>query len=252
MHVHVLDAMRALYTADDLSSTVISQSLAVVTRLLAEDSGCTHALATHKTVAMLKQVVETCPKDPTTLYHVAVALYHFAAAGPPARQATALADSVFLLGVLSHQKDCLELVTLSMCHYLLDPKVRAVQYRTAIHGPTIGRLSDSPILPLLLPLPLSPAAHQSRHAFTNRDIAATIIRVMDSHPSDDVTCNAISCLFALSRRANCRDFLTEGPLHADMHLLKLSQSDDPKIKANCARTLKNLTSDSSEALEEGM
>jgi hypothetical protein len=237
----------------------------VVTRLLAEDSGCTHALATHKTVAMLKQVVETCPKDPTTLYHVAVALYHFAAAGPPARQATALADSVFLLGVLSHQKDCLELVTLSMCHYLLDPKVRTIQYSAVPHcGP---RFTDHLLVIIgrvcLTHHPASPppshchchchlAAHQSRHAFTNRDIAATIIRVMDSHPSDDVTCNAISCLFALSRRANCRDFLTEGPLHADMHLLKLSQSDDPKIKANCARTLKNLTSDSSEALEEGM
>ena len=36
-----------------------------------------------------------------------------------------------------------------------------------------------------------------------------------------------------------------------MHLLKLTQSEDPKIKANCARTLKNMTSDSTEALEEG-
>ena len=36
-----------------------------------------------------------------------------------------------------------------------------------------------------------------------------------------------------------------------MHLLKLSQNDDLRVKANCARTLKNLSSDSSEALEEG-
>ena len=36
------------------------------------------------------------------------------------------------------------------------------------------------------------------------------------------------------------------PLHADVLLSKLSQSEDPKIKANCARTLKNMTSDSTE------
>ena len=79
---------------------------------------------------------------------------------------------------------------------------------------------------------------KSRFAFTNREIAAIIIRIITSNPTDDVACNAVSCLFVLSKRAHCRDFLTDAPLHTDMHLLKLSQSDDPKIKANCARTLK--------------
>ena len=45
--------------------------------------------------------------------------------------------------------------------------------------------------------------------------------------------------------------MTDAPFHTDMHLLKLSHSDDPKIKANCARTLQNMTSDAMEALEEG-
>ena len=118
-----------------------------------------------------------------------------------------------LLGAISKFRDCAELVTVTLCYYLLDSK--------------------------------------SRHAFTNQDVAAIVIHVITSNHPDDVTCNAISCLFALSKRAHCREFLTEAPLHTDMHLLKLSQSEDPKIKANCARTLKNMTSDSSEALDEG-
>ena len=34
-------------------------------------------IATVKTISMLKQVAEMCPKDNKTLYDVAVALYHF-------------------------------------------------------------------------------------------------------------------------------------------------------------------------------
>ena len=100
----------------------------------------------------------------------------------------------------SYYKACAELITVTMCYYLMDSK--------------------------------------SRFAFTNREIASIIIRTITSNPSNDVACNAVSCLFVLSKRAHCRDFLTDAPLHTDMHLLKLSQSDDPKIKANCARTLK--------------
>ena len=47
---------------------------------------------------MLKQVVEMCPKDNQTLYHVAVALCHFAACSTGTRQATASADVVTILG----------------------------------------------------------------------------------------------------------------------------------------------------------
>jgi hypothetical protein len=159
---------------------------------------------------MLKQAVEVCKKDNKTLYDVAVALYHLAAASTHTRQATASADMVVILDILSRNKACSELVTITLCHFLMDSK--------------------------------------SRFAFTNREIAGIIVRIITSNPTDDVACNAVSCVFVLSKRAHCRDFLTDAPLHLDMHLLKLSQSDDPKIKANCARTLKNMTSDSSEVI----
>lgn len=125
----------------------------------------------------------------------------------------------------------------------------------------------------------------------------------------DIICNAVSCLFAISKRSNCKEFLLDGeeevefclmialpplltakiiqyitvclisllhrdfsatlfflsfshyfsllpfslifisaPLHANVHLLKLSKSSDSSIRANCARTLKNLSSDSLEVL----
>lgn len=38
---------------------------------------------------------------------------------------------------------------------------------------------------------------------------------------------------------------------ADRILLKLSQTENAKLKANCSRSLKNLSSDASETIEEG-
>jgi len=37
----------------------------------------------------------------------------------------------------------------------------------------------------------------------------------------------------------------------DRLLLKLSQGESPKVKNNCSRALKNLSSDASETIEEG-
>jgi hypothetical protein len=65
--------------------------------------------------------------------------------------------------------------------------------------------------------------------------------------------NAVSMLYAMTKMPICREFLTsaEKGLTADMHLMRLSQLDNPRLKSNCARTLKNLASDASEAIEEG-
>jgi hypothetical protein len=38
---------------------------------------------------------------------------------------------------------------------------------------------------------------------------------------------------------------------ADRILLKISQTENPKLKANCSRSLKNLSSDATETIEEG-
>ena len=55
----------------------------------------------------------------------------------------------------------------------------------------------------------------------------------------------------MSRMASCRQLLSEG-VNADLTLLRLSsQGDSDRIKGNCARVLKNLTSDVNEAIGEG-
>ena len=64
-----------------------------------------------------------------------------------------------------------------------------------------------------------------------------------------VLSNIVHVIYSLSKMPSSRQFLLEAG--ADRILLKLSQSDNVKLKANCSRSLKNLSSDASETIEEG-
>ncbi len=68
---------------------------------------------------------------------------------------------------------------------------------------------------------------------------------------EETVYNAVSALYAMVRIPTCREMMSRPPVNADNHLMRLSQIDNPRLKANCSRTLKNLASDSNEALEEG-
>lgn len=67
---------------------------------------------------------------------------------------------------------------------------------------------------------------------------------------EDILYDAVSAINAMSRMASCRSMLSEG-VNADMALIRISQADSERLKSNCARTLKNLTSDVNEAIGEG-
>jgi hypothetical protein len=59
----------------------------------------------------------------------------------------------------------------------------------------------------------------------------------------------VSAIYSLSRIPACREQLMSASV--DRLLLKLSQGDSAKVKTNCSRALKNLSSDASETIEEG-
>jgi hypothetical protein len=213
LDANIKDALKALYNVDDFTTMTISRNIVEAIRCISASKSCESALATPETMVMLRRAAEMCRTESKTMYHLAVILYSFASCSSETRVKTSSEDTAAIFELANSFPECTEILTASICHYLSDPK--------------------------------------SRNTYATREIAGIIIGVISSNPPADLLCNAVSCVYALSKRAVCREFLVEAPLHADMHLLKLSQSEDPKIKANCARTLKNMTSDSSEALEEG-
>ena len=55
----------------------------------------------------------------------------------------------------------------------------------------------------------------------------------------------------MSKIPKCREFLLQESIKFDSLLTSLSQTDNIKLKHNCSRVLKNLSADSTEAIEEG-
>jgi hypothetical protein len=58
-------------------------------------------------------------------------------------------------------------------------------------------------------------------------------------------------MYAISKVASAREFLTAPSVQLDRVLIQLSGSESPKIKANVNRAYKNLNADLNEAIEEG-
>jgi len=227
LDVQVFGAVEALYNACPSLSpnstystkvnagTTVTRCLAAVLRSLARPGcpRCTEQLATAQTVDMLFNIGNVCNRAPGVVYDVAVAMYCFAAHNSATRVATSTPTTVQLLQLISTFPECVELATITICHYLLDPR--------------------------------------SRKTYANRDIVLVVMHVIQHNQVNHVLFNAITCLYLLSQRADCVEFLADPALQADIYLLKLSKSEDIRIRANCARTLKNMTSDSSETVPDG-
>lgn len=78
------------------------------------------------------------------------------------------------------------------------------------------------------------------------------LQTLQTHlTQNDCIYNCVTAVYALSRLPACLDMLSRPGISLDAHLLRISALDDDKLKANCARAMKNLTSDSTEAIEEG-
>ena len=72
---------------------------------------------------------------------------------------------------------------------------------------------------------------------------------MHSGLQSEAMSNVVLSVFNLTKLPPCRALLTSASV--DRMLLKLSQGNSPKIKANCTNALKNLSSDAAEAIDEG-
>ena len=113
-----------------------------------------------------------------------------------------------------------------------------------------------------------------RQSFAKEMTALIIIRIIEMNPGvsildldvhcrpalilidisihqEDALYNAVSVIYSMAKMSSCRLFLSSSPVNADAHLIKLSQHDNPRLKSNIARTIKNLVSDANEAIEEG-
>jgi hypothetical protein len=70
-----------------------------------------------------------------------------------------------------------------------------------------------------------------------------------SSQNQETLSNIVHVAYSLSKMPSSRQGLLDAG--ADRILLKISQTENQKLKANCSRSLKNLSSDATETIEEG-
>jgi len=94
---------------------------------------------------------------------------------------------------------------------------------------------------------------KTRAYFANEIACLALVTIFEASPapSEDCLQNTISAVYAMSKLPAIREQMSRAPINLDAIILRLSMSGSDKIKANCQRALKNLTSDSNEAIEEG-
>ncbi len=196
----------------------IAYSLVDAIRTICDTQNCIDAVASEFTMNLLAHCVDICadfkssPLVKDIMYNTAVTCYYFSSNSQNSRANTSIASSITMFATIACHKSCTELTAAALCNYLLDTK-----YRTP---------------------------------FLTANVANIVLGIIDLDSSHDVLYNCISCIFAMAKVASCRDWLTV-QCGADAYVLRISQIEAVKLKANCARTLKNLTTENNDALEEG-
>lgn len=150
-------------------------------------------------------------RSEVTMYNVGCILYAFTMHSPESKARISTPEIVTLIDAVSSCADTMELVAASLCLFCADHKCRGV--------------------------------------FANEVICKLVVRIIESGPRVAVLSNCVHVIYSLSKIPSSRQQLLE--VDADRILFKLSQSEDPKLKANCSRSLKNLSSDAAETIEEG-
>lgn len=214
LEVGMQSALQKLCQAND---PTIMQSVAGTIRCFCSDSYSVNILASPVTIDILLRVVEKenrCginPQNSVTLYNISCIIYAFTAHSLESKARIAVPQIVPLIDAVSANVDTIELVAASLCLFCAEAKCRAI--------------------------------------FANEIVSKLVVRLLELGPRVAVQSNLVHAIYSLSKIPSSRQQLLD--VDADRILLKLSQSENAKLKANCSRSLKNLSSDAAETIEEG-
>ena len=214
LEVGMQSALQQLVQAND---PTIMQCVGGTIRCFCSDSYSVNILASESTIDILLRVVEkenragVNPETSITMYNVSCIIYAFASHSPESKARIATPEIIPLIDAISANPQTMELVAASLCLFCADAKCRNV--------------------------------------FATDEICKLVVKIMEQNPRAAVLSNVVHAIYSLSKIPASRQQLLD--VDADRILFKLSQSEDAKLKANCSRSLKNLSSDASETIEEG-
>lgn len=194
-----------------VNNSIVIQSIASTILCFCGDSYCVNILASAEMIEILKQLIDT-DQSSRLNYDISCILYHFTMHSTDSRARAATSVAVELVSILGKEIASLEVVAALLSLFCSDVKSRTI--------------------------------------FANQTIANLVVAMLEMQPKNQETLsNIVHVVYSLSKMPSSRLSLLEAG--ADRILLKLSQTENPKLKANCSRSLKNLSSDASETIEEG-
>lgn len=206
--------LRQINRLSNCSHPIIMESIAIILRELCSDSRCISIIGSGGIVGILHRIVAG-NSSKEVFYDATVLLYLFAMSQDVRYKVVSSNPDqyVALLVLISQCKniECVEILASILFLVTNDQKCR----------PFLG----------------------------SETIAHMIVHIIEEGPTSEAMSNVVLSVFNLTKLPPCRALLTSASV--DRMLLKLSQGNSPKIKANCTNALKNLSSDAAEAIDEG-
>ena len=190
-------------------------SFVEIIRNLASEPTNIYALANNSTIDIFRRATQALPNDDNTLYNVAVCYYYFAN-DSNTRKLIVSDDLTQILHTLSQLESCIDLSGAIINLFMGDSKTKSL--------------------------------------ISNETIALTlksIIQINYTQTDEGTVYNALSAIYSMSKVSQLQEMLVAGVVNIDAVLMKLNNTGSARVKAKCNRILKNITSESSEAIEEG-
>jgi len=209
-------ALQKLHSLDDASG-VISAASAATARIMLQGTvidDYVFDFSCRVTIQILLRAIKegAVNGNKEAIYNVAVVTYELVNHNASSRLEVAIPEMVELILLILQNKQCDDLIIAVMFQFYHDTKTRQI--------------------------------------FSNVEIATGMFAILKRNPIADTLYNAISAYWALSKLPDSRAYLEE-PVGLNQFALDMSKTDNPKLKANVTRLLKNLQSDANEAIEEG-
>lgn len=190
-------------------------SFVEIIRNLASEPSNIHALANPTTIDIFRRATQSMPNDDSTLYNVAVCYYYFTT-DSITRRLIVSDDITQILTTISKLESCID-----VCGALINLIMGDAKTRSLVTNETIALTLKS------------------------------IIQFNNNQADEGTVYNCVSAIYSMSKLSHLQEMLVGGEVNIDHLLLRLNNTGSARVKAKCNRILKNITSESTEAIEEG-
>lgn len=230
MELGVQSTLRILCASND--PRIVKCAVSIL-RCFCSDKYCVNILANTDSINLITTVLHVGSIDKSTAYNIADILLHFASHSVDARSHVLHHTLISIFSEVanfSEVSNSFIVIFIFICTHIVFLLLQSIEVLAAV----ICLFSNDT---------------KFRNNLANEEICNLLTKLMEANKSERVLINLVHAMYSLSKLPSTREQLLNSG--CERILLKLSQTDSLKLKTICSKCLKNLSSDSSETIEEG-